>query len=47
MLVVFIRLEIYKENSAGVEMLRYMVEELGDPEMTFDRFVRSANDYYN
>ena len=24
-----------------------MVEELGDPELTFDRFIRHANDFYN
>ena len=47
MLAVFLRLGIEKDNASGVEMLQNMVEELGDPEMTFDRFIRHANDFYN
>ena len=47
MLAVFLRLGIEKDNASGVELLQYMVDELSDPELTFDRFIRQANDFYN
>ena len=28
-------------------MLEYMVDELGDEEMFFEKFLKVANDYYN
>jgi len=28
-------------------MIKYMVDELNDPEVTCDRFLRHANDYFN
>ena len=47
MLAVFKRMGLDKEFTSCTELLTYMVNELGDIDMHFEKFMRLTNDYYS
>ena len=47
LLLVFKRIELNKQYASATQLLEYIVNELGDPDLTFDRFMKITNDYYN
>ena len=47
LLEVFERMGLDADYASATDMLRFMVENQGDEFMTFDRFMKSANDYFN
>ncbi len=47
LLQVFLRLGLDSEYQSCTDMLCYLVEECGDVEMSFDKFIGHANDFYS
>ena len=47
MLEVFQRIDLDKKYSSVCECLEYMVNEMGNPDLDFARFIKIVNDYYS